>query len=357
MHTAITAIIGILLLMATGALAQNGRLIESAATSEFQHTQRGDLREFLAKHYRLTAEDITKVDAGEPVIRVLPSDDRREFIIMGITRVSAAAMTLTRYSRDVQNVGRTRFVRETGLISPQHVSSDVRSIHLMQGDVDALGSCRVGDCDLKLPAETIARIQQIDHTAQGSREMSAAAFHEWLVDYLLGYLEIGNDALVTYHDRPEAQNAQLGFADLLDRSEPLQSGAPALLAHLQGIGPPLSADYFWSVEDFGMRPLTTVTEVAVYQPDSHEAWVAFKLLYASHYLQASLRLMHMVEEPTSETTTSVLITVDRLLFDSEIGGLKRMLLSKHLESYADQRLQSVSANLRSEESLIALRKN
>jgi hypothetical protein len=65
--------------------------------------------------------------------------------------------------------------------------------------------------------------------------------------------------------------------------------------------------------------------------------------------------MHMAEEPTSETPTSVLITVGRLLFDSEIGGLKRMLLSKHLESYADQRPQSVSADLQSEESLIALR--
>lgn len=139
MHTAITAIIGILALMATGPSAQNGRLIESAATSEFQHTQRGDLREFLARHYRLTAEDITKVDAGETVIRVLPSDDHREFIITGITRVSAAATTLIRHSRDVQNIARTQLVRETGLISPQHVSSDVRSIHLMQGDVDAQG--------------------------------------------------------------------------------------------------------------------------------------------------------------------------------------------------------------------------
>lgn len=95
----------------------------------------------------------------------------------------------------------------------------------------------------------------------------------------------------------------------------------------------------------------------MHQPDGPQAWMAFKLLYASHYLQASLRVMHMVEEPVRETPALVLITVDRLLFDSDIGGLKRMLLSKHLESYAHQRLQSVSADLQSEESLVALRKN
>jgi hypothetical protein len=297
-HTA-TAVL--LLLLPLGPPDNADQFSETDRLDQDQGSKQGSPKALVAQQYELSEEDISEVEDGETLVRILRSSDDREFIIFGMTGVEATTKTFVHYTRDAENIGRTRLVQATGPITPLHLASDLESLDIEQDDIDALRSCHVGDCDVKLPAETIHRMQQIDHRAVGWRDDVANALREWLGTYLLRYLDTGNEALVTYHDRPSAQDLEDGLTDLLVRSETLRSYAPALYAYLEGVGQGSGTDiqsvYFWSVEEFGMRPLTTVTEAAVHETDDgRQAWMAFKLLYASHYLQASLRLMHLVED-------------------------------------------------------------
>ena len=98
-----------------------------------------------------------------------------------------------------------------------------------------------------------------------------------------------------------------------------------------------------------MRPLTTITQQVVYRPDTPptgELWVAQKMLYASHYLQASLRVARLVEEVGEEgEPVAYLIYLQQLMFDGRVGGLKRAFLTGSLQRNVQARIEAMRRDL------------
>lgn len=82
---------------------------------------------------------------------------------------------------------------------------------------------------------------------------------------------------------------------------------------------------YWFTENPGLRPITTVTHVTVYRPDSAgvAALIAFKQIYASHYFPAALTLVSVVDDPTPQGPGAYVFYLERLLFDKKLGGFIR----------------------------------
>jgi hypothetical protein len=166
-------------------------------------------------------------------------------------------------------------------------------------------------------------------------------------------LEKGNSALVVYADKPQQMSLADGFGQLLSESAQVSSLEPDLQRHLSEFpkfSPPRSEDIvYWTIEDFGYRPVTTVTHATIYhQPVGRPASVVItqKQIYASHYFHARFTVMALVEQSDKTKGNGLyLVYVDRSLFDDDLGSINRALLGRGLTKSLGTKLESLRERL------------
>ncbi len=308
-------------------------------------------REIIRNDYGLAQRDMTRLCDGQVITGTLPTSDHFQMTLIGMVRLDATAAQFAQYAETVERLVATEHVRQLGKLDVSAMEHALRAYPILSDDLDEIPTCKIGDCDVKLPRDVILELSQLDVSAQVGRE-ATSVIKDWLQRYLSGYRSEGNTVLVQYGDKSRPQSLRVGFERLMADAQVFAYRAPLLHDYFSGIIDSLPAgmseDFVWSVEEFGMRPLTTVTHSVVYGDASvHEGdfWVGMKLLYASHYLTASLRLMRVIEDPTAGQPTSYLICVDRLLFDAKVGGIKRAMAKRRLRSYLADRLEAIRNSL------------
>ena len=305
--------------------------------------------EVIMRDYGVRERDLTRLCAGKIITGTLPTSDKHQMTLIGIVKLRATAEQFAEYASTHERLVATEHVSELGQFDFSDLQTAVQSYPVMLDDVREVPSCEVGDCDVKLPRSIILELSQLDPAANRFDQEVAAVIRRWLQQYLLGYRTNGNVALVEYGDKNPPQSLQAGFNSLIADAHVLAYRAPRLYDYFNGIvdQPPngMRESFVWSVEKFGMRPLTTVTHSVVHRDldgDPADLWVGMKLLYASHYLHASLRLMRVIDDRNSAEPTSYLVCVDRLLFDAKVGGIKRAMLKRRLRSHLADRLRAIS---------------
>ncbi|UCG88305.1 MAG: hypothetical protein JSW71_07105 [Gemmatimonadota bacterium] len=305
-------------------------------------------REILAHDYGVREADLTRLCKGRIITGTLPTPDARQMTLIGIVKLSATAGQFTRYAEEVGRLVATEHVTALGSIDVSNLQTALQSYPILADDVREVPSCEVGDCDVKLPRNVILEMAHLDPSSSRFETEVAATIRQWLRQYLSSYDTEGNTALVVYADKDPPQPLHDGFNGLIADAQVLADRVPALYDYFNGTvdQPPNGAreGVIWSVERFGMRPLTTVTHGIVYRDSvaGHaEAWVAMKLLYASHYLHASLRLMRVVEDPASAEPAAYLVCIDRLLFDGKVRGVVRALVKRRLRSHLADRMRDI----------------
>jgi hypothetical protein len=68
-----------------------------------------------------------------------------------------------------------------------------------------------------------------------------------------------------------------------------------------------------------------VIHAVIYEPPGSFPVVAFKNLYSSHYFHARLQLVFLLADPEDPEQTYLGYT-NRLLFDDDVGRIKRRML-------------------------------
>src|SRR5512143_2743455 len=113
-----------------------------------------DLRAFSG----LTADQWQAVDSGNPQAKVLDTSEKREVAIVGVAHLRATSTCFVAQLRDIENFKKNpavlriqKFVRP---IDPR----DLEGFSLEVGDLAGLRNCRVGDCNVKLPAAAVERL-------------------------------------------------------------------------------------------------------------------------------------------------------------------------------------------------------
>lgn len=265
----------------------------------------GELQTFLRKHVRFTEADLAAVTRGQVVAKVLDASDRREIAAFGIVRVRVPPDFFVDQFRDIVAFKRSSEVLQIGKFGTLPRLDDLRDLTLDQEELQALRKCRVGDCDLQLPAEAIARLRrELNWSAQDAEAQATALFKQILADYASAYFVRGDEALKPYADRRELESVPDAFRAILGESPFLVEYVPEFHAYLRSFPnaglPSVENFLYWSKERFGLKPVISVTHAAIYQrPQAalSRVVIASKQIYASHYFDASLGLTAVIDAP------------------------------------------------------------
>ncbi|MDJ0869379.1 MAG: hypothetical protein QNK03_24965 [Myxococcota bacterium] len=314
------------------------------------------LRAALQEELGFSDAEIEQVERGAVVKEVDLEAGARDVTIVGLTRIAAPVADVLAELRRPELLLDASFVQQIGRFGRSPAASDVESFRIPEGDLDSLRRCRVGDCRVKLQAFQIQDFQALDWEAPDARAQADALGRRALVRYARDYLARGNAALAVYADKRRRQSLEAGLARLLGRARYVEQHLPALDRHLREFPEHRAEQYedelFWSVSDYGYRPVTEMIHAVVHQPRDEqlpEVVIALKHIFATHYLHARLEFLGLTAHSDRPSETS-LIHVDRSLFDEDLGRLKRGLLVRGLIGSERKRLELLRQRIASQAS-------
>ena len=326
-----------------------------ASSARGQSASRPDAAGTLRTKLGLGTAEVARVERGELVTRRVAGIGGEEVAFVAAVRVkgTAAAVASRVYTEDLP--AESPAVRQRGGFSRRPLSDDLQSFELPSADADALRDCVVGACVLKLPVETITALRALDWAAPDIATRASSVMRGWLLAYARGYISRGNDSLVVYSDGRSPRALHEGFHELLGASPLWADDAPEFHHYLDvyprrplgGVRDTLA----WYVDEFGLRPLTTVVHTALYMPNASAggersigALIARKQIFASHYFRARLSMLAFVDavpaSPGGEAVTYV-VWLERALFDTKLGRFVRGRVEGRLEEDLRSRLTAV----------------
>ena len=301
----------------------------------------------------LTAEQWQAVLRGEPQARILDKQEKREVAIVGVAYVQATTGCFISSLQDIENFKKNEAVLRIGKLAGPAGLRDRKEFALADDEVAALRNCRVGNCSVKLPARTIERLQRdVDWSRRDYAATVQSIFREEMSAYVQTYLNRGNSALVEYRDRSDPVRLAADFRGVLDARPGLADLVPQFYGYLAGdrseAPPGVSEFLYWSMETFGLKPVTSITEVSIFAQPGRVV-TASKQIYASHYFDASLGLSAALDDPGRTSGPGMyLVYLNRSRIDflgGFFGGLQRALGRRRLRDGMRKNLVEVVRKL------------
>jgi hypothetical protein len=283
---------------------------------------------FLEQSIGFDAQQLTAVERGEAVVKVLETHDRRDVALFGIITVPVAREQYVRALRDFPTSLRTPNRAHLGIFSDPAVERDVAAVTVSSRDVSDMKDCKPGDCVVKLPATDMQRIhEQVNWSAPDVQTQLSAYARRRLVEYVNDYRSRGDSAMARYDDRGNVTvQSSEAFAAQLAESPYVYQTVPSLRSYFmdypRGPLPSGAAEIVYWSEDVlpRLRPILSVTHLVVYTPSELPGMtvVAAKQIYANHYFEAAVNLTAVVERGPEST---YLVVLRRYRFDNLPGGI------------------------------------
>jgi len=288
------------------------------------------LARFLQQSIGLDAAQLSAMERGEAVVKVLDTRDRRDVALFGIVTADVTREAYVRRIRDFQSSLRTATRARFGIFSNPPTAADVAAVTIAERDVKDMRDCRPGDCVVKLPATDMQRIQQqVNWSAPDVQAQIDAYARRRLVEYVTDYRTRGDSAMAVYDDRGTLNvRSSEAFAALLTESPYVYENVPSLTRYLssypRGTLPDATEIIFWSEDVMPrLRPILSVTHQVVYTPQEQPtmAVVVAKQIYANHYFEAALDLTGVVDRRGTDGRPGLYVLVlRRYRFDNMPSG-------------------------------------
>ncbi len=305
-------------------------------------------RAYLATTFGLTAGDFAKIDAGEVFAKGTAAGDARDIATFGVVRARITPAFYVERLADIASFKKDDAVVQIGVFGRPPALGDVQALSLDEPDMRSLRECRVGQCGLQLPAETIHRFRsEVDWARGDAPQRANGLIHQMLVDYVTRYQQAGTTASMQYADRNDVTNVRNEFLSLASSDAGGWGQFGALRRHFvqfPGAPAPDARDLvYWSKEIVARRTVASVTHLAIL-PCANESPAAFavgsKQIYGTHYFDASLGLTVLVPDPSSASPATYVAYLNRSRVDV-IGGMfggvaKKINASKARSTVADQ---------------------
>jgi hypothetical protein len=317
--------------------------------------QAPDRVEALRKFTGLTADEWKSVEAGKITAKVVNTNHKLEAAVIGIDRIPVSRDCFLEQFRDIEVFKKSPAVLQVGKFSAPVKLQDLARLTLDPEDAARLQDCRIGSCTMKVPVRMIQRLR-----GASSRELESEAglnslFRDELLSYLQSYIARGNDALIKYRDKSEPVSLAAQFRSMLDDWPALQDSAPQLYEALRGDskqpGEPLDGFFYWSKENFGLKPVISITQVIIDQRKD-ETWIASKQVYADHYFDASLGITVVLDDPADSTGNTIYLAyLNRSRIDllgGVLGPLRRSLVRGRLQDGMRKNLRQTADRLEAE---------
>lgn len=295
-----------------------------------------------------TPNEIKRATSGEIVARTIGKQEKHTVAVAGVSRAAADVECFLSRFRDIETFKRSPAVLRIGKLSQPADLNDLQRLTLDAEDLSALRSCRPGECNVRLPPGTFEDLRKFNLSAPDHAALAQSAFRNRLFDYIQRYVAGGNAALIEYRDKSKPLRLREELRSLLDAEPRLSELIPAFHKYLDGNSATDGVEDFlyWSTENFGLKPVTSVTHVIVFRQPG-QAVIASKQIYASHYFEASLGITFALDDPGS-AGNMYLVYVNRSSIDllgGFFGGFRRAMLRGRLLDGLTKNVQQVVRQL------------
>jgi hypothetical protein len=302
------------------------------------------VRSVLTRSWRFSNEDLADLQRGRIVKRSVDAVASGEIAVVGAVRVNGSKQTFIDLVRDITKFKRGPDVMAIGRFSNPPMLQDLASLSIDKDDFDPR-SCRLHDCDVRLPASVIERVPHADDPA--------LLFKQTILDNVVAY-ERGETQgrLLQYDDGEKPIRPVDEFEDLLRNTPALGALVPALPDHFSKYpAEPIPADedfLYWSKEKFGIAPFITVTHVTIVSPSPRTSVMATRDVYSSRYIDASLSISVATDAAGSEGYYLIFANRSRAnALKGGFAGLRRTLASRRARGSLEENLKRVKARLES----------
>jgi hypothetical protein len=310
-----------------------------------------ELQTLLTRDLKFSAGDLADLQHGKVVKRAVDTSAAGEVAVVGAVRVNAPKEKLVEAYRDIAHFKRGPDVLEIGVFSDPPVEADLDGLTIGPDDLN-LRDCRVRDCDIRLPAAAIERVQhEIDWRAPDADHRAAALFKRLLLDDVRAYVSGSPGRITEYDDDKRTVRPNDDFAAILAASPYVGALVPGLDEHLRDFaGHPLAGAedlIYWSKEKFGLTPFITVTQVTIAHDAEGDAVLASRDVYSSRYVDASLTLT-VAGDTAASPRAFYLVYVNRSRANALKGlfaGLRQAIVVRRAKSSLDENLKSIKARL------------
>ena len=284
------------------------------------------LGEYLRTIIGLDAGQISDVQNGEAVVKLLHTDVGRDVTVFGIIGIHTTRDVYLAHLHDLQSLVAARAQR-FGMINDPVTAADMQNVALDPSEWKDLKGCHVNDCDFKLSASDMKQFaESVNWDGPDAEQQADSVMRSQMESLVTAYRTRGNAGMPRYDDTHGVQ-ASDAFSALLAQSSYMQQYAPALrnyLANFPAGRPDDAVDVmYWSVDKIPhLRPTFTLNQMVVYTPQSGNPLIARKQIYADHYFEAALELATIYDAPALNGGPGIyLVTVRRYRFDALPGGL------------------------------------
>jgi hypothetical protein len=310
-----------------------------------------ELRLLLTRDLKFSAGEIADLERGKTAKHVLPANASGEVAVVGGVRVRASKEKFAAAYRDIRRFKQGPDVVEVGRFHNPPQFDDLAPLTVIHEDVD-LRDCKVGDCDIRLPADVIARFQhEIDWRSPDADVQAARLFKHVLFDEVTAYVSGSGRRILQYDDDKRPVRPVDDFAGLLKNSPYLEAILPGIGAHFDRFpnGRLEGADDFlyWSKEKFGLTPFISVTHVALVPTGPHQYVAATRDVYSTRYVDASLSLA-IASDSVNDSNSIYLVYVNRSRANALKGALsklRRSIVERRARGSLEENLKNVKRRL------------
>ena len=322
------------------------------SSPEAASQQAPDLQTLLRNVAHFTPAEISSVQRGQPVARVLDTE-RAEVAISGAVRIRAPRERILDRYRDVSLLTKNEMVLQVGRFSAPPRADDLKDLVFEPYDLDSLRECEPGDCAVRLPAAAMGRFEGIDWRAPAWRTHAVSLWSQILAEYAADYRARGDRALAEYHNKAEPLRLQDQFAILYKESAFVTPFAPEILRYLQEYPRLATAGaediLYWSKDNFGLRPVLSITHVTIHAPPAgapaRAAVVGSKQIYATHYFDAALGITLAVDDGTGGSYMVVINRARTRSLTSRFRGFVRGIVQGRSREGLEKILRSTKESL------------
>jgi hypothetical protein len=317
---------------------------------------------FLRKQLAFSPTELATLETGQILVKLPKTPETREVAAFAIMRLDVPTDFFVERVRDIVNFKKSENVLQIGKFSSPPRIEDLAGLTVDAVDIAAIKGCRVKSCDLKMSAAFIERFRkEVNWAAPNHPEQVTQLVRVMLLEIVQSYLKSGNAALATYEDKSFALGLSAEVRALLKPASYMYGYVPEFQKYMEEFPlsrPETAANFehfvYWSKEDFGLKPVISVTHVTIHRRGSvhsQDVIIGSKGIYANHYFEASLGLTSFIRSQSSSPPRSYLIYVNRSRTDALRGmfaGLKRSLIGGRLRDGAKKSMEMIKTKLETE---------
>jgi len=263
------------------------------------------LDRYLNMVVRPTVSERRRLEAGEPVAKLLEGDTHSQVSVFGAIWIDAPIARYVEAIRNIETFEQGKSFPMTRRISSPPRPEDFTDLRLTDEVVADLIACRVGACPLKLDAPTIDALQtRIDWRSPQRHAAVEAMMRRVALTTTQAYLAGGNGRLPVYQDKPMPVSPADEFRTMVNDMPMLTAYMPSvhryLLDYPNAVLPGATSFLYWQEVEFGLRPTLRISHLTIRESPENVV-VASKMIYANHYFRSALELRLLIPDPARGT--------------------------------------------------------